>query len=175
MKFSVKRIVYLALLVSLGVMLKFFKITIPYLGLSFTGFPMILAGVLFGPIAGGIVGGITDILGFILRPTGIFMPYFTLTAILTGLIPGFIVMLLKNNPLNFSHYLLAIGIGQLITSVILVPYFINILFRIPFEVKFYPALVTQLQHIPLYAFVIKVLVNRISSLDIDLELKININ
>ena len=43
----------------------------------------------------------------------------------------------------------------------MVPYFLNILFGLPFKVKFYEAIITQLQHIPLYAIVVKIIVERI--------------
>ena len=161
MKLNVKKMVYLSLLIAMGVVLKIFKIPVPFIGLTFTGFPPIIAGVLFGPVSGFIVGAFGDVLGFIFRPTGPYMPHFTLSAALTGAIPGLVIYYFKNRKLTFWHYVLAIGIGQTITSVLMVPYFLNILFGLPFKVKFYEGIVKQLQHIPLYAILAKIIVERV--------------
>jgi ECF transporter S component (folate family) len=166
MKISLRKMVYLSLLVAIGVVLKVFKIPVPILGLTFTGFPTILAGVIFGPISGFIVGAMADVLGFIFRPTGAFMPHFTLSAALTGAIPGLIINWFKRENLNFWHYLLGIGVGQIITSVFLVSYFLYILFGLPFKVKLVEAAITQLQHIPLYAVIVKIIAERIYQADI---------
>lgn len=161
MEISVRKIVFLALLISMGVVLKIFKIPVPILGLTFTGFPPIIAGVIFGPASGFIVGVFSDFLGFIFRPTGPFMPHFMLTAGLTGAIPGLVLYFFKKNDLTFWHYLAAIFAGQTVTSIIMVPYFLNILFGLPFKVKFYEAIITQLQHIPFYAILVNIVVDRI--------------
>ena len=44
--------------------------------------------ILFGPVAAGLQGALSDILGFILKPTGPYFPGFTLTACLLGVIYG---------------------------------------------------------------------------------------
>lgn len=161
MEISVKKMVFLALLISMGVVLKIFRIPVPILGLSFTGFPPIIAGIIFGPAAGFIVGAFSDFLGFIFRPTGPFMPHFVLTAGLTGAIPALVLYFFKKNELSIWHYLAAIFVGQTVTSVLMVPYFLNILFGLPFKAKFYQAIITQLQHIPFYTVLVKIVVDRI--------------
>ncbi len=45
--------------------------------------------MLFGPVAGSILGALSDILNYILAPKGPFYPGFTINAIITGLIYGF--------------------------------------------------------------------------------------
>lgn len=161
MKLDVRKIVFLGLLIAMGVVLKIFKIPVPILGLTFTGFPPIIAGVIFGPVSGFIVGGFSDVLGFIFRPTGPYMPHFTLSAALTGMIPGLVLYFFKKESLKIWHYLLAISAGQIVTSVFMVPYFLDLLFGLPFKVKFYEAIITQLQHIPLYTILVKIVTERI--------------
>jgi len=56
--------------------------------LSFGDMPIELAGILLGPIAGALTGIVADLAGFMMRSTGGFFPGFTLSAALTGLIPG---------------------------------------------------------------------------------------
>lgn len=57
------------------------KISLAHLALAPTA-------ILFGPVAAGLQGALSDILGFILKPTGPYFPGFTLTAGLLGVIYG---------------------------------------------------------------------------------------
>ena len=57
------------------------KISLAHLALTPTA-------ILFGPIAAGLQGALSDVLGFILKPTGPYFPGFTLTAALLGVIYG---------------------------------------------------------------------------------------
>lgn len=55
-----------------------------------TGFiPIAIAGYLFGPIGGMLVGGLTDFIGAHLFPVGAYFVGFTITATLSGLFYGF--------------------------------------------------------------------------------------
>ena len=134
-------------------------ITIPGV-INFGGFPIIFAGVVFGPLVGGIVGGIGDVVSFIVRPTGPFMPHFVLTSALTGIIPGLMMRLLKAEMPKFPLWKIFISIlvGQVITSVLMVPYFRNILFTTPLLVTMSRAVAKQAINIPAYSIIIKGLV-----------------
>jgi len=57
------------------------KISLGHLALAPTA-------ILFGPVVASIQGALSDILGFLLKPTGPYFPGFTLTALLGGLIYG---------------------------------------------------------------------------------------
>ncbi|MBQ7786039.1 MAG: folate family ECF transporter S component [Clostridia bacterium] len=57
------------------------KISLAHLALAPTA-------ILFGPVVASIQGALSDILGFLLKPTGPYFPGFTLTALLGGLIYG---------------------------------------------------------------------------------------
>ncbi len=57
------------------------KISLAHLALTPTA-------ILFGPVAATLQGALSDILGFIIKPTGPYFPGFTLTAALLGLIYG---------------------------------------------------------------------------------------
>lgn len=88
---KVRTVVLLALLVSLGVVLTRFSVMIlPSVRVGFRDVPIILAGILFGPIAGMVTGIATDLVGFLLSPTGGFFYGFTISAALVGLIPGLV-------------------------------------------------------------------------------------
>ncbi len=61
--------------------------------LSFGNIPLILSGLLLGPAAGLMTGVVSDILGFLINSHGgAYHPGFTVSAGLTGLIPGLIMV-----------------------------------------------------------------------------------
>lgn len=161
-KFDSKIITISGFLIALNVVLSRF-ITIPGI-VNFGGFPIIFAGVVFGPIVGAVVGGVGDVVSFIVRPTGPFMPHFVLTSALTGIIPGIIMKLLKAELPKFPLWkiLVAIFIGQVTTSVLMVPYFRNILFGHPLFITMTKAATKQVINIPVYAVLIKGLVESLA-------------
>lgn len=153
MKISTKTITRGAMFIALGVVINSLRVG----NLSFGGFPIICFGFVMGPIAGFIVGALTDILAFIVRPSsqGGFNIIFTLTSALTGLIPVLAVRLLGDRYPKFSFWKVLVGIivGQMITSVILVPIFSQYLYGgTPLLVKITKALIKQAYSIPIYAF-----------------------
>lgn len=165
MKITTKRTAYLAFLIALTVILtRILSIRIPIAGvegvrIGFGALPIIFAGVAFGPIAGGIVGALGDLIGYFINPMGAYMPHFTFTSFLTGFIPGFIVFYVLRRCRTLPVIFIAISVGQVLTSLILVPYFINTLFSVPFTVLMPPRLISQLINIPIYTYFIKVLLN----------------
>jgi len=167
--FKTRNIVYYALLIALNVVLTrigSIRISgggVEIIRIGFGGYPVIFAGIMFGPLAGGIIGALGDIIGVIISPGGAYMPHFTLTAALTGIIPGYIMRNCKNKECKTStkRLLLAIGIGQIVTSIILTPYFLKILFGVHFVASLPSRLVSQAINIPIYTYVTKILVNRL--------------
>lgn len=62
---------------------------IPGLRLSLGEVPIMLNGMLLGPIYGAACGALADLIGYAINPMGgAYFPGFTLTSALTGLIPG---------------------------------------------------------------------------------------
>ena len=59
--------------------------------------PLVLAGLLLGPVAGGMAGISADLIGVMINLMGAsFHPGFSLTSLLTGLLPGLVMMAFKN-------------------------------------------------------------------------------
>lgn len=86
---TTKTMVTCALLVALQVILaRFLSINTTFVVINFSFLAVALAGILFGPLWGMVVGGVSDLIGAILFPFGPFFPGFTLTAALVGLIYG---------------------------------------------------------------------------------------
>ena len=164
-KFSTKKVVYLAFLIALTIVLtRLLSLRIAIGGvegirIGFGDLPIILAGIVFGPLAGGIVGAVSDILGFIISPMGAYMPHFTLTTFLTGFIPGLFSAYIFKDCNKFWFLLIAITVGQVISDLILVPIFLNNLFGVPIKATIIPRLIGQTLHIPVFAYLIKTLFN----------------
>lgn len=101
--FTTKLIVKLGLLIAISIVLKLvFEIMVPIAGfpalrINFTTIPIIITGVVFGPLAGFIVGAFSDIFCYILKPVGAFFPGFTLSSALCGFIPGIVYKFIKSS------------------------------------------------------------------------------
>ncbi len=99
---TTRKITLMALFAALSIIAtRFLSLMIPLggfptLSIGFGGIPIMLSGMLFGPLAGGIVGGISDLLGFLINDRGgVYHPGFTLNSILTGVIPGLLFLMIK--------------------------------------------------------------------------------
>jgi ECF transporter S component (folate family) len=102
-----RKITLAALLVSISIVLtRFFGIVIPLggypsLSLDLGSVPILLSGIVLGPIFGGIVGLSSDAIGFFVNSRGgVFHFGFMLNSILTGVIPGLVFLFLKNKNLR---------------------------------------------------------------------------
>lgn len=105
-----KSLVAASLLTAISIILtRAFSIIVPIAGtqalrIGFGGVPIMISGILFGPIMGGLAGVTADLIGFMINPMGAYFPGFTLTAALSGFIPGvFYHYIYKNkSKLNFA-------------------------------------------------------------------------
>lgn len=155
-KFTTRRIAYIGIFIAISVVVN----TLRFGYFSFGGLPIILSGYALGPVSGFIVGGLADIIAFAVRPSasGGFNPLFSLTSALTGAIPVIVTRKLGGKYPDFSLPTLFAGIfvGQTLTSVIMVPFFISIIagknIFIPQLIK---AASKQVTSIPLYSVIIK--------------------
>ena len=88
---SPKRLTLLAMFIALQIVLsKFLMLQLaPSVRLSIDSVPILLAGLWFGPFAGGLVGALADFLGTILFPTaGAYFPPLTIAFFMIGLTAG---------------------------------------------------------------------------------------
>ena len=78
-----------SIMVAMYVVLDMFQIQLaPQIVISFSFIPIAVAGWMFGILPAMLVGGVSDIMSFLIKPTGAFFPGFTITAILTGAVFG---------------------------------------------------------------------------------------
>lgn len=91
-KLTVNTITKIAILAALAVVFRrYFTITIPVnkkIGIGYL--PIMIAGILYGPMLGALTGGLSDVVGMLLNPDGVFHPGFTLSAMLIGIGSGLI-------------------------------------------------------------------------------------
>ena len=89
---SVKVIAAIGMLIALSVVLSFFTIPVGNIfKVSFVFIANELTGMLFGPIPGAVMGALSDIIKWAVKPTGAFFPGYTLSGILGGLIYGIVL------------------------------------------------------------------------------------
>ena len=78
-KMSAQKLVILAFFVALYIVLeRFFSFNVWNMRVGFAFIALALAGMLYGPLAAGLVGAVGDILGMLLFPTGPYFPGFTI-------------------------------------------------------------------------------------------------
>jgi ECF transporter S component (folate family) len=166
MKISSRKITTIGLLIALSIILtRIASLRIAIGGvegirIGLGGLPIILGGLLFGPLSGGLVGAISDLLGYFINPIGVYMPHFTLTSALTGIIPALVLKLSQKKEITVLELGVAITAGQIITSLVLVPYFLNILFGLPWKILMPPRIIGIPINIFIYTCVVNAILNR---------------
>ncbi len=106
-----------ALLIAVGIVLGYFSIQLTdttKIGISFVATQ--LTATLFGPVVGGLMGGVADILKFIIKPTGAFFWGWTFNAMLGPVIYGMIL------------YKKKLTLGRILVSKIVVAIVVNMFF-----------------------------------------------
>lgn len=122
---TIKKLTILSSLIAMQVVLsRFLSIQMWNFKIGFGFVPVVIAAILFGPVEAGITGGISDVIGALLFPTGAFFPGFTLTAILIGLVFG----LFLHKKQNAQRIVGAVILNQLIFSLLLNTLWISILY-----------------------------------------------
>lgn len=121
-----RKIALLALLTAMGVVLGRF---IPVLNIltskyEFSFVAVMTAAYLTGPIGGAVVGGLVDLIGALIVPTGAYFPGFTVTAAITGLVFG----LCFYKKCSFLRILIAVISTQLVCSLLINTWFISTFF-----------------------------------------------
>jgi ECF transporter S component (folate family) len=134
-----------------------------YMRIGFGAYPVIFSGLMLGWRQGMIVGALGDFIGYQLNPLGPYLPHFTAIAALTGLIPGILFKVCGYKP-GLWRFGLIIAITQLIVSLLLTPYTLWLLFKIPFALTIPQRLVGFAVTVPVFTYFSHILFARIPSL-----------
>lgn len=164
MRKNVLKIAVSALLIALSVVLtRLLSIDIPIAGgipgsrLGAGFLPIMLASILLGPVYGGCVGILADIIGFFVFPKGTYFPPITLTSGLVGILPFFAIKLMKNISIHLKVFV-AVAITQISCSLLLQTYWIKLLYGGTYIALFSGRLPVILATIPVYSFLLSAVI-----------------
>lgn len=107
------------ILLAIAIVLGNFSISVGnYIRVSFYILPQQVVCYLYGPATGILFGILSDILRFIIKPSGPFFPGFTISSMLYGIIYGFFLYKSKltYKRLIISHLLSSICINMLLNT-----------------------------------------------------------
>ena len=136
-----------ALLSAIAIILGFFKIPVTQvIEIRFAMLPIAVAGSLFGPVIGGAVGMVSDIGGYIVKPTGPFFPGFTITSLVSGVIFG--LFLYRHKP-TVKRILISQIVYTLVCGIILNSIWLSMLYGNGFIPVLTARLVKELVMIPI--------------------------
>jgi ECF transporter S component (folate family) len=138
-----------AMLLALAAILGMLKIPVnQFIEIRFGSLPISVAGNLFGPIVAALIGGLADIVQFIVRPTGPYFPGFTISGAVSGVIFG--IFFFKKN-LTWLRILVAETVHTVVVGIFLNTYWLMLLYgnktymailigRLPKEIVMIPIL-----------------------------------
>ena len=131
-----------ALLMAVAVIIDFFRIVFSnIMDISFSFLALALTGMLYGPLVGGVVGGISDIIQYIVRPSGPFFPGFTLSAIVGVVIYA---LFLYQKPIKWWRVVAATLLVTLIVNVLMNTYWIHLLYGLDLRAAFLQRILKEL-------------------------------
>lgn len=161
--FNLRTLIVMALLAALGAVFSaFLSVEITPAGIktvevSLAPVPVMLAGIFFGPLAGGLVGYIADTAGFFMGvQQGAYNPAFSLTMALFGVIAGlFYVRSQKNSIWKVTGATIT---AQVACSVVLNTLLVWLFYGVPLAALIPTRLVGAAIELPLYAWLLMTLI-----------------
>ena len=144
---SVPTISVTGMLIAISVVLSFFNLVISnVLQVSFSFLPLAAGGMLFGPVVGGIMGVLSDVLGYFVRPNGPFFPGFTLNALISGALYGFF---LYRRPVTLKRVIAVSVLITIIVNMLLNPLWLSMMYGNAFIVLFTGRIIKNLVMLPI--------------------------
>lgn len=172
-KISTRTLTQAGFLVAISIVLtRFVSIMVPLVGglpalrLGFGEIPIIMSGLLFGPLVGGISGMVADLIGAWAFPQGPYYPGFTLSSILWGVLPGIYGIYLrrrgeKGNPFTYKRILTIVLICTIPISLVLNTYWLSQMFGKGFMVLLPGRLLSDAVKLPLEVYIITMLIKHL--------------
>ena len=127
-KLSIRKMSILSMLIAISIILtRFFVIyPMPTVRIEFGNIPVMLAGLIFGPIAGAMVGAVADFVGAIIRGGG-----FDIPLMLAPMFMGAMAGILRNFILKKPNYLRVIALtlpANVIAKMLWTTYWLSVIF-----------------------------------------------
>ncbi len=166
MKFTTKNLLLLALFAAISIIFtRFLSFYLPVMAIntvriSLGNIPIVLAGLLLGPVAGAATGIVADVIGTTMfSPFGYF-PGFTLSAALVGFLPGILKAYFKDTN-KYSNILIIVFITELITSIGLNTLWVSMMTNVNYFVLMIPRAGITLIMMIIYSWIIYILLKRL--------------
>ncbi len=123
---DVRMLVFAALMLALRLALKTVRIPIgPSLNINVQFFVTALGAMVYGPVMAAFCGALSDTLGYLIAPSGVYFPGFILTEAAGGLMFALCLYRARLTP------------GRIILSRFCVNFFVNIILQTPIMVLYY--------------------------------------
>ena len=122
--FAPRRLTSMAIFIALQIVLaRFAGIQVSEgLRVSFESIPVILAGIWLGPMAGLLVGFLSDFFGTIISGYGVYFLPLAITPILNGVLPGLCYRYIFKENLNLVKCIAMVVVTEIISSLLLGTY-----------------------------------------------------
>ena len=128
-RMDTKMLVTAGILIAMQIILsRFLSINAWNLKIGFAFVAVFVAAYFYGPVFSTTVAVVSDILGALLFPSGAFFPGFTVTALLEGLLFGFLLHKKQTMP----RIIAAVLIHQLVLGLVVNTYWLSILYGTTF-------------------------------------------
>lgn len=157
---NVRNLVIAGLLMTIGIILHFFTIPItPVMRISIVFLALAAISMLFGPVVGGMCGGLSDVINYLIIPNGPYFPGFTVSGILGGLIYG---IALYNKRITVVRCSIVVTIVSIIVDILLNTFWLYLLYGKAFYALLPLRATTNLVQIPIKVVMMYFLLNLIN-------------
>lgn len=115
-----------AMFLAVAVILGFYRLQLTeYIRIGFDFIAKEMTGMFFGPVVGCAVGGLSDLISYMIKPVGGYFPGFTVSAMLGGLIYG---LLLYKRPVSLLRIIAANSVVTVFVNLLLNTYWLVFLY-----------------------------------------------
>ena len=144
---NLKTLAMASMLLAIAVVLGFYTLQLTeFIKIGFAYIANELAGMMFGPVVGSLIGGLADVLKYLVNPTGPFFPGFTISGFLGGLIYGIV---LYKKPLSIKRVIVANTLVTVFINLLLNTYWLTLLYGNAFMALFPARIIKQLVMLPI--------------------------
>ncbi|URL61101.1 folate family ECF transporter S component [Acetilactobacillus jinshanensis] len=148
---DLQRVIMLGILIAIQLILGKLGIGYKVIRIDFAFVPLFLMGKWYGPFWAGIASGVSDVIGAtIINGTG-FFPQFTISAVLGGVITGWLFYHHKVTWPRVIVYQLVIAV---LINLIMNTYWVYMINMIPIKVLLVPRLIKELIMTPIQILII---------------------
>lgn len=118
--FSAKNLTAMAMLIALQIVLsRFVGFQISEgLRISFESIPIILGGIWLGPVAGALIGLVSDFLGTIISGYGSYFLPLAITPVLNGVLPSLVFRYVWKNDVNIWKCVVTVLLTEIFASLV---------------------------------------------------------